>query len=73
MQRRFPVRPGQSNAPSNKNVLSLDLKTAMDGLDKTVTGSKFNVVGAATRNARLPISVLQKGMFSNGVADERKE
>jgi hypothetical protein len=58
MQRRFPVRPGQLNTLLNKNVLSLDLKTATDELDKTVAGIKFNIVGAALRNARLPISVV---------------
>jgi hypothetical protein len=64
MQRCFPVRPGQLNTLLNKNVFSLDLKTATDELDQTVAGIKFHTVGAATRNARLLISVLQNERWS---------
>jgi hypothetical protein len=60
MQRRFPERPGQLNASLNRNFFGLDLKTATDELDKTVAGTKFNITGAATRNALLPISVYKR-------------
>ena len=42
-------------------MLSLDLKTATDLLDCTLTGKPFQIDGAATRQARLANWVLTLG------------